>query len=294
MRARNRLVAAALAFTASLTAPLVSQAQDPLTVATDVVYARAGERDLLVDIYKPEGVAAPRLVVWVHGGAWRAGSKANPPMEFVDAGYALASVDFRNSPEAPFPAQIHDIKAAIRFLRAHASDYGYRTDRIAISGASSGAHLAALVGVTNGHAQLAGNLGDHLDESSDVQAIVSYFAATNLETILAQSTPFGLNVREPALEMLLGAKPDAAADTAKLASPVAHVDANDPPLLLYHGDQDPQMPINQAHELEGAYEAQGLDVYFDVVHGAAHGGRAFYEGVHLARMVDFLDRVIGD
>lgn len=289
MTGTSRLAGVAVALAVLLTAPLaVGQ------VATDVVYGTVGDRDLLVDIYMPEGAEAPRLVVWIHGGAWRAGSKANPPMAFVDAGYALASVDFRNSPEAPFPAQIHDIKGAIRFLRSHAADYGYRTDRIAISGASSGAHLAVLTGVTNGHAELEGTVGGHLDSSSDVQAIVSYFAATNLQSILAQSTPFGLNVREPALELLLGGKPDDVADLARLASPVAHVDANDPALLLFHGDQDPQMPINQAHELQGAYEAQGLDVHFDVVHGAAHGGGAFYEGSHLARMVEFMDRVIGD
>lgn len=281
---------AAVALAILIAAPLVTA-----QVATDVVYGTVGDRDLLVDVYMPDGVQSPRLVVWIHGGAWRAGTKANPPGEFLDAGYAVASVDFRNSPEAQFPAQIHDIKAAIRFLRAHAADYGYRADRIAISGASSGAHLAALVGVTNGNEELEGTIGDNLDTSSDVQAIVSYFPATDLETILKQSTPFGLGVREPALQAFIGGLPEEVPEVARLASPVAHVDAGDPPLLLFHGDQDPQMPINQSHELQGAYEALGLDVQMDVVHGAAHGSPrdAFYTGDHLADMVAFLDRVIG-
>ena len=90
-----------------------------------------------------------------------------------------------------------------------------------------------------------------------MQAIVSYFGASNLTTILAQSTPFGLGIREPALKRLLGAAPKEASRSRKLASPVFHVDRSDPPLLLLHGDQDPQMPINQSHELEGAYEQQG-------------------------------------
>ena len=90
-----------------------------------------------------------------------------------------------------------------------------------------------------------------------VHAIVSYFAATNLTTILAQSTPFGLGIREPALKRLLGAAPKDAEPLARLASPVFQVDRSDPPLLLFHGDQDPQMPINQSHELEGAYERAG-------------------------------------
>jgi len=141
---------------------------------------------------------------------------------------------------------------------------------------------------SNGNAELEGTLGNHRDQSSEVQAIVSYFAATNLTTILAQSTPFGLNIREPALLRLLGAPPKEAEALAKLASPVFQVDRADPPLMLFHGDQDPQMPINQSHELEGAYEQQGLQVDFIVVHGAAHGGDAFYSADNVERVVTFL------
>jgi dipeptidyl aminopeptidase/acylaminoacyl peptidase len=122
-----------------------------------------------------------------------------------------------------------------------------------------------------------------------VHAIVSYFAATNLTTILAQSTPFGLNIREPALVRLLGAPPKEAEALAKLASPVFQVDRDDPPLLLLHGDQDPQMPINQSHELEGAYERAGLQADLIVVHGAAHGGDAFYSPENVERVTSFLN-----
>lgn len=259
----------------------------------DLVYATVDGKSLGLDLYVPAGVPSPPLLVWVHGGAWRAGTKAQVPMQFVEHGFATASLDFRQSTDARFPAQVHDIKAAIRFLRANAAEYGYRADRIAIGGASSGAHLAALVGVTNGHAELEGTLGDHRSQSSDVHAILDYFGASNLTTILSQSTPFGLNVRQPALELLLGALPDQAKALAELASPVMHVDATDPPLLLLHGDRDPQMPINQAHELEGAYEKAGVDVAFSVVHGAAHGGDAFYAPEHLDKALAFLRRTVG-
>ncbi len=153
--------------------------------------------------------------------------------------------------------------------------------------------LATLVGVTNGHSQLEGNVGGNLTTSSDVQAIISYYGASDLTTILQQSTPFGVGVRAPALELLLGAVPEAAPELAEMASPVKHVDPGDPPLLLLHGDRDPQMPINQAHQLEGVYEALGLDVYFDVVHGSAHGGDGFYAPDHLERAIAFLERTIG-
>jgi acetyl esterase/lipase len=213
--------------------------------------------------------------------------------EFVRHGFATASVGYRLSPEARFPAMVHDIKAAIRFLRARAGDYGYRADRVAIAGDSAGAHLAALVGVSSGVADLEGTSGTHRDESSRVQAIVAYYPATNLTTILAQSTPFGLDVRVPALQLLLGEQPDRVPALASLASPTAHVDASDPPLLIFHGDQDPQMPINQSHELQGRYDAFGLDVDMVVVHGAAHGGDVFYEAAHLDRALAFLRRVLG-
>ena len=215
------------------------------------------------------------------------------PTIFVANGFALASLDFRQSTEARFPAQVHDIKAAIRFLRAKAATYGYRTDRIAIGGSSSGGHLAALVGVTNGHAELEGTVGGYLKESSAVQAILDYYGASNLTTILAQSTPFGLNMRRPALERLLGALPDQAngARCARQSSRACRSQAIRRCILL-HGDQDPQMPINQSHELEGAYKKLGLDVSFDVVHGAAHGGDRFLAGDHLARAVAFLRRTL--
>jgi acetyl esterase/lipase len=214
-------------------------------------------------------------------------------MLFVEGGMAMASLDFRQSGEARFPANVRDIKAAIRFLRAKASQYGYRSDRIAIAGSSSGGHLAVLVGVSNGQKELEGTVGGFLNQSSDVAAIVDYFGASNLTTILAQSTPHGLSVRRPALELLLGALPDAESSLARLASPVTHVDRSDPPLLIFHGDQDPQMPINQSHELQGAYEKAGLDVFFDVVHGAAHGGDAFFSPDRSARALAFLRRTIG-
>jgi len=187
-----------------------------------------------------------------------------------DRGFAVASVDFRSSNEARFPADVYDIKAGIRFLRAKASEYGYRSERIAIVGASSGGHLAALVGVTNGEKALEGTEGDYLNQSSSVQAIVSYFGASDLTTILAQSTPAGLEMRKPALERLLGAPPEQVPDFAKQARPIFHVDRNDPPVLLLHGDQDTRMPLNQVYELQWAYEQVGRHVEVLILHGVDH------------------------
>ena len=259
----------------------------------DIVYATVDGRDLALDLHWPPGQAEPTLLVWVHGGRWSSGTKAQLPQALLGSGFAVASLDFRQSTDARFPAQVHDIKAAIRFLRANAGQFGYRADRIAIGGYSSGGHLAALVGVTNGDRELEGNVGSHLGESSAVQAVLSVAGASNLTTILAQSTPFGLGVREPSLVQLLGALPDQAHELARLASPVLHVDPSDPPLVLLHGDQDVQMPINQAHELVGAYEKHGVDVLFEVVHGGEHLGDAFYAREHLEPTLAFLRSAIG-
>jgi acetyl esterase/lipase len=268
----------------------LSAAQAAHTVERDIAYAEVGGETLRLDLYEPSGNDAAPLLVFVHGGAWENGSKAGMPLTaLVERGYAIASLDFRPASRAPFPGQVHDLKAAIRFLRGAASRYGYDARRIGILGMSSGAHLAAAVGTSNGDAELEGSLGEHGGQSSEVHAIVAYFPATNLTTILAQSTPFGLGVREPALKRLLGALPQDNEALARRASPVFHVDANDPPLLLLHGDQDPQMPINQSHELEGAYEKHGNDVEFVVVHGAKHGGDEFTSPANVERVAAFLD-----
>ena len=264
-----------------------------VTTVMDQPFATVDRQTLAFDLYLPKGVESPPLLVWVHGGGWMFGERAPvSTVRLVNAGYAMASVSYRLAGTAPYPAQIHDVKAAIRYLRANADRYGYDASRIGIVGVSAGAHLAQLAGVTNGSAEHEGDVGDFDDVSSDVAAIVSYFGASDLTTILDQSTPFGLNIRVPGLEKLFGGPVEEKQDLARSASPVFFVDAGDPPLLLLHGDRDPQMPINQSHEIDGAYEAAGLDVAFEVVHGAVHGGPQFFDDRRTALVVDFLDRTL--
>lgn len=273
---------------------LLCGAADPprSTILHDIEYARAGDQVLKLDLHLPTGKLRAPLMVWVHGGAWRSGSKKDMPLgKLVEEGYAIASVDYRLSTEARFPAQIHDLKAAIRFLRGHASEWRLNAKQIVVAGDSAGGHLAALVGVSNGHPELEGEVGKDRGQSSSVQGIISFYGGANLMTILKQSTPHGLSVRVPALDLLLGGQPDAVPTLARLASPVSHVDRSDPPLLLLHGDQDPQMPINQALELFGAYKKAKADVQFEVVHGAAHGGAIFFDAERLAVVKKFLRRV---
>lgn len=282
----RRLLAAMLLFGLLV---MKSATAETLRTLKDLEYARAGDTSLLLDLYIPATDTPPPLVLWIHGGGWRNGSKNNPSvLPLSERGFAVASVAYRLSPVAKFPAQVHDIKAAIRYLRGTAGQHGIDATKIAVTGGSAGGHLAALVGVTHRQRELEGELGDHRSQSSDVQAIVSFYGASNLTTILAQSTPHGLSVRVPALELLLGGSPDARPDAARLASPVFHVDRSDPPLLWFHGDQDPQMPINQAHEIAGAYKRAGAPATLEVVYGGAHGGKKFFTAEQFDQVEKFL------
>lgn len=252
----------------------------------DVQYGRAGETSLKLDFYEPiKPKASSPLILWVHGGAWRSGSKREVPVEKLrELGFAIASVDYRLSPVAKFPAQIHDIKAAVRFMRSNSGRFGIDANRFVIAGSSAGGHLAVLTAVSEGVEELDGSVKDLAGISSRVQAVVSFYGAGNLQTILDQSTPFGLEVRVPALKLFLGDSPDKRPELARLASPVEHVDPHDPPLWLYHGDQDPQMPINQSHELVGAYNKSSVPVRFEVIHGGKHGGPGFFTPKQLQQL----------
>jgi acetyl esterase/lipase len=277
------------AFLTAILLAHVAGAADDVRVTRDIEYARVGELSLKLDLYVPATSSPPPVILWVHGGAWRSGSKTNSPLlPLTEKGYALASVDYRLSPVAQFPAQAYDIKGAIRFLRAKHQEYGIAAERMAIAGGSAGGHLAALVGVSGGEKELEGDVGNHLDQSSAVQAIVDFYGPTDLTTILLQSTPHGLSVRVPALQLLLGGQPEKNPALAALASPVAHVDAKDPPLLIFHGDRDPQVPINQSHELVGAYKKHNLPVTLEVVYGGGHGGKGFYTAEQLGEVDKFL------
>jgi acetyl esterase/lipase len=291
----NVRLAAGTVLLAALVYPATVRAADTTGAKQipDVEFARVGEQRLMLDLYLPPRTDGdnrkPPLIVWVHGGAWRSGSRKDMPLGgLVRRGFAVASVDYRLSPVARFPAQVHDVKAAVRFLRAREKDYGYDASRIAVAGNSAGGHLAALVGVTNGDRELEGDVGRDRSQKSDVQAIVSLYGMSDLTTILAQSTPHGLEVRVPALQLLLGGQPQDVPDLARSASPVFYVDAHDPPLLLIHGDRDPQAPINQSHELQGRYEALHLPHRFVVLHGSGHGGKEFVDEARCELMAAFL------
>ncbi len=281
-----------------MTAVLLRAAEEEPVVQRDLVYGQVDKIDLKLDLHLPpppktKAVKKQPLIVWLHGGMWRTGSKSNMPLgALVAEGIPVASVDYRLTPVARFPAQAHDIKAAIRYLRGNATKLGIEADVVIIAGNSAGGHLANLIGTTNGNKELEGNIGEHLKKSSDVQGIMAYSSMTNLTTILDQSTPYGLGVRIPALQLLFGGQPDDEPELAKLASPVFHVTKDSPPLVMFHGEQDPQVPINQVHELQGKYEELGLPSRLVVLHNVAHGGKEFYDEKRMGIAREFVGQVM--
>jgi len=243
-------------------------------VLKDIEYAKIDDISLKLDIYQPaKSETKPALIVWIHGGAWSKGSKNRCPIAWITAhGYAIASVDYRLSGTAKFPALVHDCKGAIRWLRANAEKYGYAAERIGVAGSSSGGHLAALVGTSGDVIALEGNVGGHLDQSSRVHAIVDMYGPTDL---FHNATVEKERCDKPdcPLFQLLGGKPSERTDAARLASPVHNVTADDPPIIILHGTEDKSLvKAFQGRFLHDKYRKTGLKSTFQVIEGAGHGG----------------------
>ncbi len=225
-----------------------------LILETDVPYGTGEGRDLLMDVLRPDVPPHPErpAVIWVHGGGWRGGVRDQHPNRMLAArGFVTVSISYRFSQEATFPAQIHDVKAAIRSLRTNAMRWGIDPERIGIWGHSAGGHLAALAAVSSGIPALEGD-GGSPDESSDVQAAVPMSAPTDFLVDWYADSGFPPHEAFSAVPQLLGgldlADPDLA-EQARLASPTALATADAPPMLVIHGTLDDLVPVGQARSL---------------------------------------------
>jgi acetyl esterase/lipase/L-ascorbate metabolism protein UlaG (beta-lactamase superfamily) len=240
-------------------------------VQKDIVYATVDGIDLKLDLYIPQNIEGPLpLVVWIHGGGWLGGSKENPPAKpLLERRFAAASISYRFSNAAPFPAQIHDCKAAVRFLRANAKTYNINPDRIGAWGASAGGHLAALLGTSGSMKALDGTVGKFLETPSVVQAVCDWFGPSDLLTMPIGKRQF-TEGQDPELK-LLGGPLSEKRDLAELASPITHVTGSAPPFLIMHGDQDNLVPLAQSQLLHDLLKAQGVDSTLLVMEGKGHG-----------------------
>ena len=202
-------------------------------------YATVGDIPLHLDLYLPEKAEGVPLVVWIHGGGWQKGSKDRCPLTWLTGeGYAVASVQYRLTDKASFPAQIHDCKGAIRWLRANAKEYGYNAKRVGVAGISAGGHLVALLGTSGDVKELEGDVGGNLDYSSRVQAVLDMCGPSDF-IMRAKQNPDRVTPEGSPVYKLLGGPVSEKQDLAKLASPAHHVTKDDAPLLIFHVLNDP-------------------------------------------------------
>jgi acetyl esterase/lipase len=245
-------------------------------VHRDLAYVTNGHPRQKLDLYLPANATNAPLIIMIHGGAFKSGSKEGEnPVPFLSLGYAVASLNYRLSGHARFPAQIEDCKAAVRWLRAHARQYGYDPDRFGAWGASAGGHLVTMLGTTGSTTTF--DVGEHLSVSSRVQAVADNFGPTDFLQMDAHRLPDGMvhnPIDSPESELIGGAL-QANPDKVRLANPITYITTSGvatPPFLVIHGDRDPLVPHHQSELLVAALRSAGVPVTFYTVKGGGHGG----------------------
>ena len=236
-----------------------------------IEFAKPDGIPLLLDLHLPKGVENPPLVMFIHGGGWKAGTRSNCKVAWVaDHGFAVASIEYRLSHEGIFPAQIQDCKGALRWLRANASHYGYNADKVIVAGSSAGGHLAALMGTSGDVKSLEGDTGGNLEQSSRAQGIIDFYGPTDF---VLRSKSHSAKTEDPtgSVFKLLGGKATEQLDAAKAASPITHVSEDDPPVLILHGEKDTTVLPEQSEVFRDAYTKLGLEVQLLMIPGAKHG-----------------------
>jgi acetyl esterase/lipase len=243
----------------------------------DLAYVTEGHKQQKLDLFVPENAKSPApLIIWVHGGGWQSGSKEQClplRMGFIGRGYAIASIEYRLSGDAPFPAQIEDCKAAIRWLRAHAGEYNLDAGHFGVWGSSAGGHLVALLGTSGGVKDF--ETGANQDQSSRVQAVCDFYGPTDLLKFVATSGYEGHGKPDSPESKLLGGTVAEHPDKAARANPITYVSKDTPPFLIAHGEKDPIVPPSQSELLRAALEKAGVEAQHKVLPGARHGGPEF-------------------
>ncbi len=247
----------------------------------NIAYASDTSHFHLLDIYLPANTTKPLpLVVWVHGGAWMLNDKyadmgymKNTVKGFLDSGYALASIDYRYSTTAIFPAQIQDCNQAVQFLYDHADKYKLDKNKFALIGFSAGGHLASLMGLSANN-NITSFYPGGKKPSFKINMVLDFYGPSDFG-ILAGFPDTAINNERNPVSILLGALPLKRPDLAKIASPVTYVDKNDPPFLIVQGEKDESVPYTQSAVLQSWLTLAGVKNELIIVPGAPHYGPMF-------------------
>lgn len=267
----------------------------------DVPYVKDGDASQRLDIYYPQTQPSHPLplIVHIHGGGWMGGSKHPCDTRLVAHGYVIASVEYRFSQKAKFPAQIQDCQAAIRWLRANAKQYHINPEKVGVIGSSAGGHLSALVGVTGGKKIFAA-IGGNEEQSDAVSCVCDIFGPKNFASVMDQAEKdqnvrnvFQFNTPSDPYSELIGAKLSDRERTAAV-SPISYVDKNSPPTLILHGTHDAAVPFAQSEEFAAAMKRSGATVWLQKFPGAGHGGPSFSKPEVTTLKKTFFDKYLKD
>ncbi|MBN2307792.1 MAG: alpha/beta hydrolase [Candidatus Hydrogenedentes bacterium] len=260
----DEAMAAVLGGKVKLIAP-PSEAPDTVREIKDIEYGNVGGRALLLDLYLPLDTHGPVPgLIFIHGGGWKKGDRKDYlyyTAKYAEQGYAAATISYRFSGEAPFPAAVEDAKCAVRWMRANAAEYGIDPDAIAVLGGSAGGHLAMMVGYSSDVPELEGD-GGHAGVSSRVQAVVNLYGPSDLTAEIAKDSG---EVRS-----FLGVGYAEAPELYAKASPLTYLSKDDPPTLILHGTIDELVPVEQSDVLAQKLEALGVPVVYDRLEGWPH------------------------
>jgi acetyl esterase/lipase len=258
-----------------------------------------GFRPLTLDVTTPGSAGPYPTVINIHGGGWFRGhyTLANTVLEkmrfvdhLLDAGFAVARIAYRLSGEGRFPVQLHDCKAAVRYLRKHSAVLGLDPARFAAMGESAGGHLACLLGLTGGRPELEGDVGV-TGPSSAVQAVVDWYGPTDLLTMDAEGVPAGFqphDAPDSPEARLVGGPVQVVKELTRAASPITYVSAAAPPFLIQHGTADRIVSIGQGRALASALERVGAKVTLIEIEGADHCFWGVDTSAIMPRVVSFL------
>lgn len=286
----------------------IEKKREVLSLITDITFSNvscwydASRRDLKMDLILPKNRTAHSAcptIVWICGGAYRVVNRSvwlPEMMRFARAGYVVASIEYRTSNEAIFPAQLIDVKSAVRFLRAHAKEYCVDPGKIFALGESAGGTMASLLGVTGNQKEL--DQGDHLDQTSAVQGVVDYYGVVDLSDASAEkdrklaAASQSNDVPYFAFEEFLGVGYGKA--EADKASAIQYISEETPPFMILHGTEDAVVPMAQSEKLYNTLQKAGIPCEIAVVEGAAHGDDLFYQDEMTDLVLSFLDRLSGN
>lgn len=237
----------------------------------NIEYALVNGQSLRLDLYRPLQMQKKLpVIVWLYGGGWKYGSKRFCPIaHFATQQVAIVSVDYRLDDVAKFPAQLHDCKGAIRWLRANAARYNLDAEHLGVFGISAGGHLAALLGTTMDNPKMEGDVGGNLNFSSQVQCVCAFYPPTDLNRLVAD--PKSRNDANGMVALLIGGAMNQNVERANFASPIFYVSSNAAPFFLMHGGADTLVPPEQSQIFYEALKKAGVEAHLEIIPGKGHG-----------------------